>query len=96
MTDNTTGLLWCISFFFLPRIHTHRQRSDARVCVTLKRRGTELRGERKLSSQPQEVGLPEGCVSVSERGALGRGLKAEASCCKDMSCVCFSASAEVF
>lgn len=56
--------------------------------MTLKRRGTELGEERKLSSQPQEEGLPEGCVCVCarEREALGRGLNAEASCCKDMNC----------
>lgn len=75
-----------VHFFFLPHIHTHRERSDARVC-DVKKKGNRLRGERKLSSQPQEVGLPEGCVSVSETEALGRGLKAGASCCKDMNCV---------
>lgn len=41
--------------------------STACGCVTLKRKGTEIGGRRKLSSQPQEVGLPKGCRWVSER-----------------------------
>ena len=92
--QHTTGLLWFFSFFNPPntQAYKHTYTNQMHVCVTLKRRGTELRGERKLSSRPQEVGLPQGCVCVIE--ALGRGLKADASCCKDMNCLCVLVSAE--
>lgn len=47
----TTWLMWCVVC----------------MCVTLKRKGTETGGQRKLSSEPEEVGLPGGGVII-ERG----------------------------
>lgn len=49
-------------------------------CVTLKRKGTETGGQRKLSSEPEEVGLPEGGGgrgTENDKGASGRGLESE-------------------
>lgn len=50
-----TWLLWCVVC----------------MCVTLKRKGTETGEQRKLSSEPEEVGLPKG-GGVSQKTTKGR------------------------
>lgn len=66
--------------------------------MTLKRKGTELGRHRKLSSQPQEVGLPEGCVCVcvvqiEREGGLKEGFESGGFLLKRYE-LCFTMSAK--